>query len=862
MTPAVSVVITTYNYGRFLPGALDSVLAQTFQDFEVVVVDDGSTDGTPALAGPYLADPRVRYHFQEHSGQSRAKNAGIRMARAPLVAFLDADDVWLPRKLERQTALFRGDPGLGVVYGRRLLIDEQGQELEYAQPPLHRGLILPRILLCNFVCFSSSVVRREILESVGVFDEGLPLAIDYDLWLRVARGHRFDYVDEPLVLYRTGHDSLSRRRRERVATVGRVMRRFLAGGGREQIDPAVVRLAEADHCCDRAAVLDGTPRLAILACYLHALARRPQHLVAWRGLVCFWWPEAARRAVRRVLGRPDWQTRRPVAPPPAAPFAPPEEAADVAAFTAADSEIVAAATGASAGPARRPSLAASVAANWVGFAAQLVAAFFMSPILVHGLGDHRYGIWALLDSVLAYLTLFDLGVAASVVRYVARFEVVRDDGALNRVFSTSLCIFAAAGLVVLALTLGVAFAALGLLGVPENLADDARRALVLLGLNLAVGLPLNVFPAVLDGLGRYPAKTAIRTVGLALRCLVVFFLVRNGTSLAQLAAVMLGFSIAENLAMARAARHYLPQLRFAPAFVDRATFRLIRGYSLDALLAMVAGRVSFQTDAIVIGRWLPPQFITFFALGARLVEYAKDSLRVATSVLTPAVSALEARGDHAGIRTVLLDSTRYVLWLILPAQLGLVLLGKPFLALWMGPDYAVSSYPTLAILAAPLSLAVSQSVSARILYGSGRLRWFARVALGEAVVNLALSVALVGPLGIEGVALGTAIPNVVVNGALALYICRGLGVGLATYLRRSFLAPCAAAVLLGAGWLAAGRQLEPASWASLAAVAVLGAGAYLAVALLVECGPRALLDRLRLSPARGGRPVEEFLTQG
>src|SRR5436305_4055804 len=126
------------------------------------------------------------------------------------------------------------------------------------------------------------------------------------------------------------------------------------------------------------------------------------------------------------------------------------------------------------GPTGRGRLARNVAANWVGFAAQLVAAFFVSPVLVHGLGDRRYGIWSLVESILAYLMLFDLGVAASVVRYVAKFEATRDQDSLNRVFSTSLCIFAAAGAAVLALALGVAWLGMGLFHVPDDLVGEAR----------------------------------------------------------------------------------------------------------------------------------------------------------------------------------------------------------------------------------------------------------------------------------------------------------------------------------------------------------------------------------------------------
>src|SRR5262249_28826895 len=148
---------------------------------------------------------------------------------------------------------------------------------------------------------------------------------------------------------------------------------------------------------------------------------------------------------------------------------------------------------------------------------------------------------------------------------------------------------------------------------------------------------------------------------------------------------------------------------------------------------------------------------------AKLVEYAKNGIRALTAVLMPAVSTLEARGDEAGIRQVMVESTRYVLWIIIPLQIGLLFLGKPFLTLWMGPRYADLSYPTLVILAAPLFLAMAQSVAGRVLYGMGRLKWFSRAVMVEAASNLVLSVILVGPMGIEGVALGTSIPNALID---------------------------------------------------------------------------------------------------
>src|SRR5215831_18389809 len=316
MTPAVSVVIATHNYGRFLAAALDSALGQTFPDFEIVVVDDGSTDDTPAVIRPYLREPRVNYQRTEARGQPRAKNLGIRLARAPLVAFLDADDIWLPAKLERQVPLFDADPDVGVVYGRRLVIDEEGWELEYTQPPLHRGWILPRIFRSNFVCFSSSVVRRHEFDAVGSFDESIGLAIDYDLWLRAALGYRFDFVDEPLVKYRTGHDSLSRRKRERVRTAHAIVSRFLdERGGRAALPPPLVRRTLAELCCDMGSAVAGVERIGW---FLRALWHRPQHGLAWHALLAFWWPDRLRSLARRLLGKPNWERPRRVSPSPGA----------------------------------------------------------------------------------------------------------------------------------------------------------------------------------------------------------------------------------------------------------------------------------------------------------------------------------------------------------------------------------------------------------------------------------------------------------------------------------------------------------------------------------------------------------------
>lgn len=287
MTPTVSVVMAAKNYARFLPAAVESVLAQTVADWELLVVDDGSSDHTPDAVRPFLHDSRVRYFRSDRLGQPRAKNLGIGLSRGAFVAFLDADDAWQPTKLERQLAVFRERPDVGVVFCRRSLIDEEGKAV--VRPgqarPLARGRVLNEMFVQNFVCFSSVVVRREVFAHVGGFDPQWDLAIDYDLWLRVAKHHAFDHVDEELVLYRTGHGNLSKKVSDRVATALSIMHRAESRSGVADAVPAG-RIAEgyASTCRTIGYVVRAAEPATAATWYLRALRWPHGRLASAKGL--------------------------------------------------------------------------------------------------------------------------------------------------------------------------------------------------------------------------------------------------------------------------------------------------------------------------------------------------------------------------------------------------------------------------------------------------------------------------------------------------------------------------------------------------------------------------------------------------
>jgi glycosyltransferase involved in cell wall biosynthesis len=204
--PRVSVVIPTFNRAIWLMEALKSVREQSFQDFEIVVADDGSTDGTweriKQLQGE---DPRVRYVRQENRGPSAARNLGISAARGEFIALLDSDDLWLPEKLARQMAAFDADPSAGVVYCKFAFITESGEPLERDWPrPQVRGDLYVDLMYANVIYGSDSavVMRTADLRRAGGFDERLHAVEDQDLWRRLSLSHRFVLLDEVLVLVR------------------------------------------------------------------------------------------------------------------------------------------------------------------------------------------------------------------------------------------------------------------------------------------------------------------------------------------------------------------------------------------------------------------------------------------------------------------------------------------------------------------------------------------------------------------------------------------------------------------------------------------------------------------------------------
>lgn len=225
---SISVIIPTYNRLELVQRAVKSVLEQSFSAREIIVVDDGSTDGTPEVLESLFPDIRVIRH-ERNRGVSAARNTGIKASLSPLIAFLDSDDYWLPGKLDSQVKFFSNNPDAVICQTREIWV-RNGRRVNPAKKHIKpSGDIFEASLELCLVSPSAVMIRRSLFEAVGLFDEDLPVCEDYDLWLRISSGHPVNLIEKDFLVREGGHeDQLSTSRsgmdRYRIRSIIRLIR--------------------------------------------------------------------------------------------------------------------------------------------------------------------------------------------------------------------------------------------------------------------------------------------------------------------------------------------------------------------------------------------------------------------------------------------------------------------------------------------------------------------------------------------------------------------------------------------------------------------------------------------------------------
>jgi O-antigen/teichoic acid export membrane protein len=443
----------------------------------------------------------------------------------------------------------------------------------------------------------------------------------------------------------------------------------------------------------------------------------------------------------------------------------------------------------------------NVGSSWFALGVNIVVGVFLSPFILHRLGDAAFGIWVLVFSLTGYYGVFDLGIRSSIVRYVSKYSATEDLEEVTGLINTALFSYSCVGLLCLAITIAGSFYFDRIFHITPALRTEARSVLLLVGASVALNFPLGMFGGILEGLQKFYVNNWTSVVSTLLRAWLIVVYLHRGYGLPTVALITVGLPFLASLVRAALAFHSMP-LKLSMAYVNRNSFRLMANYSSITFMIIVAAQLRFKTDAIVIGTFLSSAAITYFYAGSRLVDYAGEVVSSMAQIFVPMSSQSDAAGNMDRLRKIFIAGNRACAFTIMPITAAFVILGKSIIQVWVGKKYVAQGYPVLLILIFPYTLMLIQAASSRILFGTGKHGKLAIITLIEGATNLVLSILLVRPYGIIGDALGTAIP---LAGTFIFFmpyhLCSRLRLRVSTYLRQAYLLPLMLSVPLAVALL-------------------------------------------------------------
>lgn len=431
----------------------------------------------------------------------------------------------------------------------------------------------------------------------------------------------------------------------------------------------------------------------------------------------------------------------------------------------------------------------NVGSSWFALGINVVVGILLSPFIIHRLGDAAFGIWVLIFSITGYYGLFDLGIRSSIVRYVSKYTATNSTEEIAKLINTSLFSYSCIGIFSLILTALGCWYVDALFHIPMRFHSTARWLLLMVGSSVALGFPLGIAGGVLEGLQKFYILNWTSIASTLLRAILIVLALEHGYGLLMVAFITVALPFVNSIVRTGIAFHIMP-VRLGRRYIDRVTFRHVAVYSGTTFMIMVAGRLKFKTDEIVIGAFLSAAAITYFNIGARIVDYAAEVVVSLAQIFVPMSSQSEASGEIDRLRKIFVLGNRSCAFIIFPICATLLILGKSVIEVWVGQRYVAASYPVLVIMVIPSTIWLAQGASGRVLFGMAKHGAWAVVTLVEGICNLLLSIILVRPYGIIGDALGTAIPlTCSMVFFMPGHLCKQLGIRVRTFLREAYTLP-------------------------------------------------------------------------
>ena len=483
-------------------------------------------------------------------------------------------------------------------------------------------------------------------------------------------------------------------------------------------------------------------------------------------------------------------------------------------------------------------------------------AFVVTPVLIRELGTDDYGLWLLLSAIIGHYLLFDLGFRRALIHDIS---IRRDqDGAeeIREIVSSFLILFLAIGLVIVLVTCLLVLALPSLFDIHADRVDDARFALLLLGVAWALHLPANIAGGVLLAYERYDAVNGVDSLTRVATAVCTIGIVASGYGIAALAVAVAVIQVVSAVVMIVIAARFAPEFGLSARAANPRYLRTAFSRSTSYFVISINSLVNTRFDELIIGIVLPLSAVGVYGVGMRLIHMARNVSLQLNEVLIPITSRLMSNPAQTHeLKSMVVSATRISTGLMAGIALMFIAFGRPFLELWIGPEVEGTYWP-LVILSVSLVIAMAQDMPAKAVYASSQHRLGALVTIAGLVSNVLLSILLVYQLDIVGVALATLIAWSGAGAVMIVIGCRLAQLPVASYVREALLpvlVPVMPAALIA---IAAQTYLPATSWPVLFAECLLVIALYAVTSLLLLFTPRDL-KRFVLEGARRLRARRE-----
>ena len=477
----------------------------------------------------------------------------------------------------------------------------------------------------------------------------------------------------------------------------------------------------------------------------------------------------------------------------------------------------------------------AVATSWVAVIANASVGIFLTPYVLHRLGDEAFGVWVLTTNLVGYYGILDAGVRSAILRYVSKHKELNDQQSVNEVVASAFYYYLGACLLVILATHLSVGPVSRFFPIHTEVLGAFRSLFLLAGLVQGMTLPLMVFASSLEAAGRFD-QVYLTTVGcLALRVVAIIYVLHAGGGLFAVGATTILSQLLAYCIQVPLALRVNPSFTLHPKWIRMAVLRNMFRYGSISVGVGIAERMRSYIYPVLIARFLSPIAVTIFALPMKILSFPGEGIGTMTEIMNPLSSQLEARNNFAKLRELIQMSVQSAFLLLAPLAAFLFVFGRELLTLWVGPQYAIA-YRLLVLLTLGVGVASTQCCVQSMLFGIERHKQLFWYRLGEGLSITVLGAAALQIAGLEGLALVMAATLLLTSLVLVpRHLCKILDLPLRRYLLQGCVKPCLLALPAAATFAASRFLFQVDSWPDLLAA---GLGGSLVYGLTLFCVSR------------------------